>query len=333
MTRRVRIGILMRRYAPARKSHMPDLVGRLVELGALVEVIHADERLCDAAPVRVAHDLYVLKEKTAMALSLAGALHSQGAAILNPYPASLILRDKIATFQALRAAGVPTPDSYAVADPHALATLLDGGGGPLVVKPFQGSNGRGVRVARTPADLADGPPVGGDEPTFAQRYLPPDGRDRKLYGIGSDVFGVKRVWPATTHEEKLGESFTVPPELADIVHQCGRALGIDLIGVDVVESGGQPFVVDASSFPGFKGVPEAPAKLARHIHATAQLAARGDPLVASDTAPMGGRLAQRAFAGSTLQFVLNVLSNTAATPQELDEIRRLLDAIQKRAVP
>src|SRR2546425_8664481 len=40
--------------------------------------------------------------------------------------------------------------------------------------------------------------------------------------------------------------------------RCGRAFGIDLYGVDIIESEGMPYVVDMCSIPGFKGVPDAP---------------------------------------------------------------------------
>jgi hypothetical protein len=40
--------------------------------------------------------------------------------------------------------------------------------------------------------------------------------------------------------------------------------------VDVVESGGVPYVVDMSSFPGFKGVPHAALRVADHLYWTAR---------------------------------------------------------------
>jgi hypothetical protein len=45
-----------------------------------------------------------------------------------------------------------------------------------------------------------------------------------------------------------------------------------------VMSGGRPFVVDISSFPGFKGVPDAPPRLAAYILAAARRACAGEPL-------------------------------------------------------
>jgi ribosomal protein S6--L-glutamate ligase len=284
---RPRIGFLLPHYSERSLSHMAEVLRRLAAAGAHVDVINPARRIVDLSEFRVEHDLYVLKKISGLAFSLAGALHVRGAAILNPYPASVALRDKIVAFRVLQAAGVPTPASYAASQVGELAPLLDAG--PIIVKPYQGSGGYGVRVVRSAAELAELP--GLEKPVFAQRYHPPDGRDLKLYVIGERVFGTFKVFPARTEAEKHGEPFTPSPEFCDIARQCGRAFGIDLYGVDIVESGGQPYVVDMSSMPGFKGIPDAPSLLAPYFYAAAERAARGEQLY---NAPAGVRVAHPA---------------------------------------
>src|SRR3989442_13163149 len=116
---------------------------------------------------------YVLKKINGVAFSLAGALHARGATIVNPYPVSGALRDKIVTSRILQAAGVPAPASYAVSHAEELAPLLDAG--PLIVKPYQGASGYGVHIVRTAAGLKQ--VSQGKDPVFAQRYHRPEGRD------------------------------------------------------------------------------------------------------------------------------------------------------------
>jgi ribosomal protein S6--L-glutamate ligase len=103
---------------------MPEVVRLLSEWGAAVETIHPEERLTDLSTVRVEHDLYVLKSGTELALSLAGALHAAGAAILNPYPIAAMCRDKVIATRVLQAAGVPVPATFVTRDPWRLAPLL-----------------------------------------------------------------------------------------------------------------------------------------------------------------------------------------------------------------
>ncbi len=254
---------------------MPDVVRLLTEMGVKVDVIYPEELLTNLANVRIEHDLYVLKSGTELALSLAGALHAAGATILNPYPVAAMLRDKIVFTRALQKAGLPVPETYVTAHPEQLAPLLDKGS--LVLKPHRGSLGRGIHVVWDADELNAIPTNEG--PVFAQRYYKPQGLDRKIYCIGGQVFGVERVWPAQTYEEKLGQPFTVTTDLYDIALQCGRVFGIETYGLDVIISDGRPYVVDMSSFPGFKGVPDATLRLADYIFAAGQRVLAAEPLL------------------------------------------------------
>lgn len=270
-----RIGVLLPTYSKHSTSQMPSVVRMLADLGARVDVIvpPAPDRPVELSRVRVEHDLYVLRKISGLSLSLAGALDELGATIVNPYPASVALRDKIVATRILQAAGVPVPDTYVAADTDALPPLLEDG--PIVVKPYQGAGGHHVRIVRTSADLLDldlGRGTGRD-PIFAQRYHQSEGgRDRKLYVIGERCFGVMKVFPRRTAEEKQGEPFTVPHELQDIAFRCGRAFGVELYGVDIIESGGVPYVVDVGTIPGYKGVADAPRLLAEYLYAAAERA-------------------------------------------------------------
>src|SRR5881398_3279016 len=276
--RALRIGFLFKRpYRAGFVSIFPKAMQALAEAGVVVDVIACNERLIDLSTVRVEHDLYVLRQISGVSMSLAGALHAQGAAIVNPYPVTVALRDKVIAARILGAAGVPMPATYVVSQPDLLTPLLDVG--PLVVKPYDGTCGLGVRVVRNEADLFAEPRAAHKPPPIlAQRYHPPEGRDLKIYVIGEQLFGVRKVFPARTEAEKCGEPFAPTAEQADIALRCGRAFGIDLYGVDLIESDGQTYVVDMSSIPGFKGVSDASSHLASYFRAAAERAASGRPV-------------------------------------------------------
>ncbi|MFN3981468.1 MAG: RimK family alpha-L-glutamate ligase [Caldilinea sp.] len=262
------IGILLDAHAPARISPIiAEMIRLLEEWGVSVKHLSPSTAAVDLAQLRADCDLYVFKKSgSRLALSLGGALHAIGARMLNPYPVTAMLRDKIIASRVLQAHDVPTPDAYIVNSSVQLEPLL--AAGPLMVKPYDGSQGRGVRVIENSADLrAAALP---DGLIFAQRYHRPQGRDYKIYCIGDQFFGVRRVWPVTTYAEKLGEPFTLTPEMRQIALRCGQAFGITLFGIDIVYSDGRPYVVDMSSFPGFKGVPNAALRLADYIYAVAK---------------------------------------------------------------
>src|SRR5437879_10868676 len=90
--RRVRVGFLLPHYSQQSRSLMPDVVRALGESGALVDVIHPVDGMVDLSKVRIEHDLYVLRHTSGLSLSLAGALHELGAAIVQPYAVSGALR-------------------------------------------------------------------------------------------------------------------------------------------------------------------------------------------------------------------------------------------------
>lgn len=236
---------------------MPAMVEHLRSGGAQVRFVHPDE----GDQPGLDADLAVLKAKTPAALDLAADYDRAGVACFNPYAVTLLCRDKIATTRALEEAGVPVPTTWAVDDARELAAHL--ADGPLIVKPFRGSQGEGIVVVRSEAELAA--IDHGDDVVLAQRYLAPDGRDRKIYRIGEEVFCVERIWPPVTYEDKLGRLVELPEHVEQVARACGDALGIDTYGVDIIEHHGEPFVVDLSSFPGFKGVPDAGRRLAERV--------------------------------------------------------------------
>jgi ribosomal protein S6--L-glutamate ligase len=100
---------------------------------------------------------------------------------------------------------------------------------------------------------------------FAQRDVPSGGRDLKVYVVGERMWAITRPFPARTLREKLGAPCRVPPEIREAAIACGRALGLELYGVDFLVAGDQFFAVDVNALPGYKGVPEAPAAIADYV--------------------------------------------------------------------
>ena len=264
----MKIGIIVSWVNP----NLEEMVKELTSNGAAVDLIYPEQQTVNLSRWRVEHDLYVLKSGTETALSMAGALHTGGASILNPFPATVMLRNKIIVTRALQQAGIPTPETYVANNPQELSRFL--ADGPLIMKPYRGSRGEGVHVVNNEAELIQSAT---EAPVMAQRYCRPDPGevDRKIYRIGDQIFGVRRIWPLRTYQDKYGEPFEVSPELRDIALRCGEVFGLDLYGLDVVISGGQPYVVDINKFGSFIGVPDAPVLLANHILRAAEGAVRG----------------------------------------------------------
>lgn len=240
----------------------------LRQRGAQVELIRPEQQSFDLATVQVRHDLYVLKSSTPLGLSLAGTLHALGAKTLNSYPTVLMLKDKLIVTRLLQRAGIPTPETHVTITPSEVAPLLQAGA--LILKPVRGSRGRDIHIVSR-ADELNAIPT--DEPWLVQRYHKPDGLDHKIYRIGDECFGVRRIFPLRSYADKNGEPFVLDAALREIVLDIGRVLGTELYACDVVMSAGKPYVVDVNKFGSFMGVPDAPRHVADYIYAAAQRAA------------------------------------------------------------
>jgi ribosomal protein S6--L-glutamate ligase len=252
--------LLVRRVPPVPSPVLVEVFERLRERGFVVDEGIAEELVDRADTVRPGHDLYVLKSHTELSLSVAGALHARGARFLNPYPSCAATQNKIVAVRRLRAAGVPVPRTWVTGDLALLRPIVRET--PLVVKPYLGHRGVGVHVVRTRAELGRIPPP--DGAFVAQEYVPGDGEDVKLYVVGDEVFCVRKPFSP--------ESFAVPGRpasvgsgLRELALRAGRALGLGLYGLDVIEGPGGPVVVDANYFPGYKGVPGAAAHIASYV--------------------------------------------------------------------
>jgi ribosomal protein S6--L-glutamate ligase len=259
-----------------------DMLEALARRGAAVDLVLPERELVDARKLSPAHDLYVLKSGTELGLTLAGLYHAQGARTLPPYPAAALLRDKFIVARLLQAAGIPTAESFVVTDLDLLVPEI--ARGPMIFKPIRGTGGHGIRVAHDPDSmftaLQDRLGTGtrartAQQPLMAQRYLQPDGdgRDVKLFCLGRQVFAARRPSPLSDPDARLrGEVFEPGAALRQLALRVGAVFGIDVFGVDVVMSGGQPYVVDVNKFPSFRGIPGAGALLADHILSTARAA-------------------------------------------------------------
>lgn len=247
------------------------VVAGLTARGALVDLIVPENRVWSLSDLDPRHDLYVLKSESALALSLAGALSVGGGVILNDYHAVNLVRDKLATMAVLGGSGIPVPETYATGSAALLQPLLKTG--PLWLKPYRGTKGVGVqRLASSgdfDPDLRCEDPYGLPLPLFAQREFPSNGRDLKVYVVGNRMWAIERPFPALTAEDKAGRAVDLPQQIREAALACGRVLNLELYGVDFLVSEARFAVVDVNSFPGYKGIEEAPEALTEYIYGRA----------------------------------------------------------------
>ncbi len=149
------------------------------------------------------------------------------------------------------------PWTYFAAHPR-LLTNIPQEDYPLVVKPTNGSSGRDIYRVNSPEELKT-LKIGEAHQNFflAQRYVENPGFDIKLYVIGKDVYSVAKKSPL--HPELVVDKHMVPItlELRKLALRVGEVFGLDIYGLDVVETENGWVVVDVNDFPSFGLVPRA----------------------------------------------------------------------------
>jgi ribosomal protein S6--L-glutamate ligase len=187
-------------------------------------------------------------------------LHSRGARLLNPYPACIATQNKIVAAGRLRAAGVPIPRCWVTGDLASLESVV--AERPLIIKPYMGHRGAGIHVVRDWDELLEVPAPAG--PVLIQEHVEGSGEDLKVYVVGDEVFAVRKPFSASSFT-RPGRPCAVDAEVRDIALRCGRAMGLGLYGIDMIESETGPVVVDLNYFPGYKGVPQAASLIADYV--------------------------------------------------------------------
>jgi ribosomal protein S6--L-glutamate ligase len=235
-------------------DQMADYVRRA---GIEIERIVPEDQLIDLAAIKVEHDMYVIRPGIELGLSLSGILHEQGAHMVNSHESSSLVADKVRVTHRLMQGGIPTARSYLAGQPEIVSDAL--GGSTVIVKPHRGSYGEGIRVIH-PQDLTEDLSSRGGH--FIQEFLPSDGLDLKVYVIGDEVFAIKRPFPATSFEDKLGTPYSLNDGIRNMALKVGELFGLDIYGLDIVETEQGPYVIDVNYFPGFIGIKSAPRLLA-----------------------------------------------------------------------
>lgn len=165
----------------------------------------------------------------------------QGVTVLNNAGAFAVARDKWHTAQQLTAAGIPVLDSFLGGELLNLSTRFARQTGKIVLKTVQGMQGEGVFLV--------------DNSTQAAAYLQQDpnlisqnfiaeavGCDLRVFVIGTEVVAaMERRAPvgdfrANIHQGGSAKAVRLSSEMADLAVRATVAVGLDVAGVDLIQT-------------------------------------------------------------------------------------------------
>src|SRR5947209_14322716 len=114
---------------------------------------------------------------------------------------------------------------------------------------------------------------------LAMRYVENPGSDIKLYVTGQEVHAITKT--SVLHGPVQEQEVPVTHEMLKLAWRVGQTFGLDLYGVDVLETPQGLMLVDINDFPSFYGVPRKVAAIAEYIlHAAYRNSLNGKKRVA-----------------------------------------------------
>jgi ribosomal protein S6--L-glutamate ligase len=253
--------ILEERYA---QKPMPMVIAdQLVQWGHEIDVLQPYAAVTSLTDLSLTqYDAYVLKTVSdGPGLTILEAAEAVGIPTINNSRAIRLVRDKAVAVAFARARGLPIPPTYFVGHPRALLQVPEDIY-PVVVKPSNGTSLQDIHLVRTPEEM-HGIKVDERSHYLAMRYVENTGYDIKLYVTGQEVHAVQKSSPL--HGQVQEVEIPVTREMLKIARRVGQFFGLDLYGVDVLETPEGLVIVDINDFPSFYGVPRKVSSVAEYI--------------------------------------------------------------------
>lgn len=253
--------ILEERYA---RKPMPMVVAdQLAQWGHQIEVLQPYAAVTSLTDLSLTeYDAYVLKTVSeGPGLTILEAAEAVGIPTINNSRAIRLVRDKAVAVAFAQARDLPIPETYFVGHPRALLKVPEHVY-PVVVKPSNGTSLQDIHLVRTPQEM-QGLKVDERSHYLAMRYMENTGYDIKLYVTGQEVHAVMKSSPLHGAVEEV--EIPVTREMLRIARRVGQLFGLDLYGVDVLETPQGLVIVDINDFPSFYGVPRKVASVAEYI--------------------------------------------------------------------
>ena len=243
---------------------MPMVVAdQLKQWGHQIDVIQPYAAITSLTELSLTeYDAYVLKTVSdGPGLTILEAAEAVGIPTINNSRAIRLIRDKAVAVAFAQANGLPIPPTYFVGHPRALQEVPHEVY-PVVVKPSNGTGMQDIHLVQTPEEMAH---LKLDASCFylAMRYVENTGYDIKLYVTGQEVHAMTKSSPL--HGATVEQEIPVTREMLTLARKVGRVFGLDIYGIDVLETPQGLILVDINDFPSFYGVPRKVICIAEYI--------------------------------------------------------------------
>ncbi len=202
-------------------------------------------------------------------LFLTRILQSRSVEVINPYSVTEACGNKLATTLLLGKAKIPTPRTLVTLSSDKVAEAAEKLGFPVVLKPFTGSWGRMVTIARDSetlrsiVELREQLPNPLEHMYYLQEYARRPPRDIRAVVAGDEIaacvyrYAPEDDWRTNVARGGISKAFRPDKPLIDLIHRAAEVVGGGVLGVDVMESEGGYLVHEVNNTVEFKGAQSA----------------------------------------------------------------------------
>ncbi len=194
-------------------------------------------------------------------------LEQMGITTLNSSQAIRISRDKLRASQILSRHNIGTPTSAFVNRRESiLPAIKKVGGAPVIIKLLEGTQGVGVILADTEktAQAIVETLQSTRHNVLIQKFIAESkGRDIRCFVVGGRVVAAMRriasgdEFRSNVHRGGRVEAVTLTPQYENTAIHAAQILGLNVAGVDLLESKDGPQVMEVNSSPGLEGIEKA----------------------------------------------------------------------------
>jgi ribosomal protein S6--L-glutamate ligase len=201
---------------------------------------------------------------TNFGLAVVRQFEMMGTYCLNESQAIARSRDKLRCLQLLSRHDIGLPPTvYTRQADHLEAIVEQMGGPPVVVKLLQGTQGIGVVLAESARAASSVVEAfhGLDQDILIQKFIrEAKGSDVRAFVVGGKVVAAMRrqavagEFRSNIHRGATARKVRLAAEYRKTAVAAARAMGLTVAGVDLLESGEGPMVMEVNSSPGLEGI-------------------------------------------------------------------------------
>jgi ribosomal protein S6--L-glutamate ligase len=204
---------------------------------------------------------------TAYGLAVVNHLDMMGVPVLNNSIPIARSRDKLRCLQLLARFGLDIPRTVMAHDRSDVERLVhEVGGLPAIIKLSRGTQGVGVMIASTLSEvrgILDTFWDLGQEIVLQEFIQESRGIDVRAFVVGNRVVGAMRrrakrgEFRSNLHRGGAGKAVVLNKAYASAAVKAAQIIGLEVAGVDMLESNEGPKIMEVNSSPGLEGVERA----------------------------------------------------------------------------